>query len=350
MSPLFTYQGVMGLFNPQTTQYLHDFVTAGVVPGMSYAMIQDGKIQTAVWGQAQLVPHTEPLRPGMLYDVASLTKVIGTTTVILELMAAGQVDIDVPVQKYLPQFRDHRVTLRHLLTHTSNLQGYIPHRDELTADQLITALYDELKVGDGFGHRMVYADVGLILAGQVIEQIYHMPVQEVITQRVLTPLQMTHSTFTPNPDQCVPTELSNKRGRLLRGEVHDPKAYTLKEHCGSAGLFANLDDMITFAQWMMDDRVPHPVLAPALIDSLYQDWTPNHRLHRSLGWDLRYTPTGRPVLYHTGYTGTVLLVDKPNQSALIVLTNRVHPTADNHEFIRRREILVGKYLKEETSN
>lgn len=334
------------MINPETRAYIHKMVADEVVPGVSYAILHQGNIEQEVLGAAELVPHYENLKPNMLYDVASLTKVIGTTTVILKLMEDKKIDIDLPVKNYLPQFQDSRVTLRHLLTHTSNLQGYIKNRNQLSADALIKALFSTLKVGDGFEHRVVYADVGLIFTGLVIENFYGRPVQDVIQTEVLDPLGMKDSTFTPQKEDCVPTEIEEQRGGLIRGEVHDPKGYILGRRCGSAGLFTSLRDMIRFAQWIMSSAADHPVLQPKTIDSLYADWTPNHRLGRSLGWDLRFTPQGRPLIFHTGYTGTLILVDKEKQDALIFLSNRVHPSSDNHEFIRRRDVLVGKYLRE----
>lgn len=330
--------------NEQTTTLLHRLVTKKVVPGVSYAYLHQGQLQTEVFGDAQLVPTVEPLKKGALYDLASLTKVIGTTTVILKLAEQGALKIDDPVAKYLPKFTDERVTLRHLLTHTSALSGYIKNRDELNATELMAALYT-LKPAAWLGKKVVYADIGLILLGQIIEQFYHYPVQQVITKEVLAPLNMSDATFTPEKARCIPTELTAKRG-LIKGVVHDPKAYVLKEHCGSAGLFASLADLVTFAKWMLAPEKNTAVLQPQTIANLFADQTPTKTLKRSLGWDLRYDSTNTPCLYHTGFTGTFMLLDQKGQNALIVLSNRVHPIADNEEFLVRRDEIVASYLSE----
>lgn len=330
--------------NEKTAALLHQLVDQKIVPGVSYAMICQDDIQTEVFGNKQLVPTVKPLEEGALYDLASLTKVIGTTTVILQLLEAKKLRLDDRVAKYLPRFTDQRVTLRHLLTHTSALSGYIKNRDQLPPAELMAALYT-LKPAAWLGRKVVYADIGLILLGQIIEAFYHRPVQAVITTEVLRPLGMKASTFTPEKKQCVPTELTTTRG-LIQGEVHDPKAFILGEHCGSAGLFSNLADLIKFAKWMLAPQTIPGVLAPETVSLLYADHTPTHDLGRSLGWDLRYDRNNTPCLYHTGFTGTFMLLDQKGKNALIVLSNRVHPSADNEAFLAWRDKIIATYLAE----
>lgn len=330
--------------NEKTAALLHQLVDQKIVPGVSYAMICQDDIQTEVFGNKQLVPTVKPLEEGALYDLASLTKVIGTTTVILQLLEAKKLRLDDRVAKYLPRFTDQRVTLRHLLTHTSALSGYIKNRDQLPPAELMAALYT-LKPAAWLGKKVVYADIGLILLGQIIEAFYHRPVQAVITTEVLRPLGMKASTFTPEKKQCVPTELTATRG-LIQGEVHDPKAFILGEHCGSAGLFSNLADLIKFAKWMLAPQTIPGVLAPETVAMLYADHTPTRDLGRSLGWDLRYDRNNTPCLYHTGFTGTFMLLDQKGKNALIVLSNRVHPSADNEAFLAWRDKIIATYLAE----
>lgn len=330
--------------NEKTAALLHRLVDQKIVPGVSYAMICQDDIQIEVFGNKQLVPTVKPLEEGALYDLASLTKVIGTTTVILQLLEAKKLRLDDRVAKYLPRFTDQRVTLRHLLTHTSALSGYIKNRDQLPPAELMAALYT-LKPAAWLGKKVVYADIGLILLGQIIEAFYHRPVQAVITTEVLRPLGMKASTFTPEKKQCVPTELTATRG-LIQGEVHDPKAFILGEHCGSAGLFSNLADLVKFAKWMLAPQTIPGVLAPETVTMLYADHTPTHDLGRSLGWDLRYDRNNTPCLYHTGFTGTFMLLDQKGKNALIVLSNRVHPSADNEVFLEWRDKIIATYLAE----
>ena len=139
----------------RTCDLIENLYKDNIVPGVSYAVIKPGEVLTKVIGNSQLIP-----------------KVVGTTTLILKLVEDNKILIDDKVKDYLPLFKDDRVTIRHLLTHTSALNGYIPHRNELNAQELIEAMYT-LKVGDWLGKKVVYTDTGLILLGEIIQNIYN---------------------------------------------------------------------------------------------------------------------------------------------------------------------------------
>ena len=328
---------------PQTQQLLHDLVTQKIVPGISYALINRSEVLTQTFGWRELVPQRQQLTPGLQYDLASLTKVIGTTTVILQLVEAKRLALTDTVQRFLPEFQDERVQLWHLLTHTSGIAGFIPNRDQLPTAELKAALL-KLPVTSTFERKVVYTDIGLLYLGWIIETIYQQPVQQVITEQVLQPLRLHDATFTPDPARCVPT--NTRYGQLLQGIVHDPKARVLGEHCGSAGLFASLTDLQQFAQWYLGQRPDLPqLISRAFIKKLYADHT-RHQLGRSLGWDLRYPRQGQPLLYHTGYTGTMLMLDDELQQGLIVLTNRVHPHEQNSAFLDWREKIAQQFIAE----
>ena len=122
---------------PQTQKKIAEMLKGNVFPGASYTFIDMDKTETRMVGSAAILAERESLREGMLYDVASLTKVIVTTTLLLQLQEEGAINFEDPVQAYLPEFPSAAVTIRHLLTHTSDLKGYIKNRDALTADELI---------------------------------------------------------------------------------------------------------------------------------------------------------------------------------------------------------------------
>ncbi|MBN7273661.1 serine hydrolase [Ligilactobacillus pobuzihii] len=331
--------------NPTTTRLLHDLADKHIVPGVSYAMLHRGQLQAEVFGEKQIFPIHQKLTAGLLYDVASLTKIVCTTPMILKLIEEQKVTLDQPITELLPRFNDRRVTVRHLLTHTSAITGYIKNRDQLNADELLSAIYEQMYVGDWIGQKVIYTDIGMILLGQIIEKIYHLPVQTVFENEILQPLQLNESGFVPDEKYCVPTTVDPIRG-LIQGEVHDPKAFVLGKHCASAGLFMTLNDLIKYAQWMLGQFGKMPILSTVMVESLFADHTPSRTGHRSLGFDLRDTPDGRLCLYHTGYTGTFILLDRQKQDALIVLTNRVHPRQQNAEYLRVREQIVRSYLME----
>ena len=321
---------------------IQNLVTAQIVPGVSYAYLNHQQITKGTKGVNTCQPQITALPSNPLYDLASLTKVIGTTTVLLHLIEQEKLSYDTPIKQWLPTFCDSRVTLRHLMTHTSGIQGYIPHRDYLDASELVQALL-QLPVTSDFEKVIKYTDTGLILAGLIIEKIYELPVQTVIEQVVLHPLDLKSATFSPIKDNCVVT--TTRRGRHLQGIVQDPKAQQLGKHCGSAGLFASLDDLIRFSQFMLGQlTIPAAPLKRNTIKNLYQSFT-KIEPGRSFGWDLKWNQNQEPVLYHTGYTGNFIALDWQQQRGLIVLSNRVHPYNDNQRFLAARQAIMELFLQ-----
>ncbi len=325
------------------------YLNEAVMPGVSYAFFKGGQVETQTEGFAQIVPKKELLTASMLFDMASLTIVIGTTTMILKLLEAGKIAIDCPLQVYLPSYRDERVTLRHLLTHTSDINGYIENRNDLSASELQKAIL-QLKSSPNLGEKIVYTDTGTILLGFMLEEIYERPVQNLFMTEILQPLRMKTSTFQPVAADCAASEIHPTRG-LIRGQVHDPKAHILGIHCGSAGLFSSLADSVAFVQMLLAkgrQADGSSFLQEKTILSLLQNYAPVKTGGRSLGWDLKFSKRdGHPLLFHTGYTGTFLLVDILDQEAFIFLSNRTHPADHRAEYVIQRNQLIEEYLQEQ---
>lgn len=321
---------------------INALVSQQIVPGISFAYLTADHLERQQVGLNTWFPQETALPANPLYDLASLTKVIGTTTVLLHLIEQKVLSTETAICQYLPEFTDQRVTLRHLMTHTSGIQGYIPQRDCLNGKELIKALV-KLPVTSNFNRVIKYTDTGPILAGLIIEKIYHQPVQSVIEQVVLQPLGLTTATFQPQPQNCVIT--SNKMGKNLQGVVQDPKAQQLGYHCGSAGLFASLNDVIRFSQFMLGQlTITQAPIQDATIKKLFHSFTPVLP-GRSFGWDLRWNCLDEAVLYHTGYTGNFLAIDRQRQQALIVLSNRVHPFNNNQRFLSARNAIMELFLQ-----
>lgn len=315
----------------ETTAQIIDLVNKQVVPGVSFGFINSAQTSRFIYGNKQWVPEIKPLKGDELHDLASLTKVMGTVPLILQMVDQKMISLDDPVQKYLPKFGDGRIKLFHLITHTSGIKGYIPDRDALNCQQLIDALL-KLPVTDTFDKKVVYTDTGLIFLGLIIEQFYKMPVQDAIMKYVIKPMGLKDATFDPDPGRCVPTYPVD--GQMLYGIPNDPKARQLGKHCGSAGMFATLDDVLKFAGEMLKPDK----------EFLYHNYT---KLNpgRSLGWDIKPDGSGH-VIFHTGYTGEFLAVDYQHQTAMVVMTNRVHPHQYNQIFLERRETILNKFLEE----
>lgn len=318
---------------------LWHMVSSGVTPGLQYALVSGADVLVRRAGDRQIYPVRAPLPPDVFYDLASLTKVVGTTPLLLTAMAAGDLRLTDALQTYLPDFPDASVTFQALMTHTAGLEGYIPHRDELSARDLQTALTTQLHVGPSRG-RAVYRDYNLLLVGWALERLYGEPVQQLITTRVLKPWGLTADvTFAPAPNRCVPTTYDAVNG-LRQGRVHDPKADRLGDHAASAGLFGTLNGLVRYVQ-LACSVVPQTVLPTGWANTLQHDVAGG----RTIGFDLRRGPiTGRQWLYHTGYTGTFMAIDPVSQQGLIVLASRCHPTV-HKDFLRQRDNMLQKFVR-----
>lgn len=331
---------------PKTRTEIQKLIEDTIIPGASYAFIKNNQLESYREGLAAVYPEKEAIQKNQQYDVASLTKVMLTTTVILQLLENETISLEDPVHFYLPSFKSNEVTIQHLLTHTSALNGLISNRDQLSANELKAALLS-LTPDSTLGKEVKYADINMILLGYIIESIEKNTLFSVFKERILDPLKLTDSTYHPNNTiQCAPTQNHPQRG-IIRGIVHDPKAWVLGDHCGSAGLFSSLEDVTRFSLMMLQkgelDGVR--ILKERTVSQLVKDRTPNGILNRSLGWDLITRKKGR-YLFHTGFTGTFILLDIKNEEAFIFLSNRVHPSSDTKQYLKKRNQLLEVYFSE----
>lgn len=332
----------------ETRKVIQRMIEQSIIPGASYAFIKDGKIEMHRDGLAATVPRKEKIQDNQQYDVASLTKVMLTTTTILNLLENKLIALEDLVHSHLPEFKSRKVTIRHLLTHTSALNGFIPNRDNLAANELKTALFT-LVPDNTLGEKVQYADINMILLGYIIESIENETLFSVFEKKIIQPLNLNASTYHPiNPMQCAPTQNHPQRG-MIRGKVHDPKAYILGNHCGSAGLFSTLNDTVRFSQMMLQKGMLDGVrvLEEKTVFELLEDRTPNKKLNRSLGWDLLTRRDGKS-LFHTGFTGTFIILNIKSQEAFIFLSNRVHPVSDTTTYLAERNHLIETYFLETT--
>lgn len=320
---------------------LKKMVTDGVVPGISYAVISPNRTKQHVIGMKQLIPEKVVLEPEAIYDIASLTKVIATTTLILQHIEAGKIHLEDPVITFLPDFRYQEVTILHLLTHSSGLAKNIPNYT-IATKQDVYRYCIETPQETASGTDVTYADANFLLLGYILE-VLSGDLEKQVQTNVLVPLKMHASSFNPDVTNIfVPTELHPERG-LISGQVHDFKAWKMGGVAGHAGLFSNLPDLIRFTKGLLHED--GPLLKPETIVTLQQNYTPNLNRSRGLGWDL-VPARDHFAIYHTGFTGTFLVIDLKQKAALIVLTNRIHPNRDNAVFLARREHIVNQFMQD----
>jgi CubicO group peptidase (beta-lactamase class C family) len=327
---------------------------------LAAGMIGRPTIYTAVGHYG--VDDPRPVDTTTVYDLASLTKVVGLTTACMLLVNEGKLDLDAAVQRYVPAFRGtnkERVTIRHLLTHVSGLPAWRPLYTEATTRVTAFALADTTALVSEPGSVMVYSDIGAIVLTQAVEAVTGQRLDAWLAARVFGPLGMRDTRFLPPTEwkeRIAPTERSQD-GTIIRGTVHDENAWRLGGVSGHAGLFSTAPDMVRFVTWLVEAwRGPGAQEAPrhgpganppTLPSELVRSWTARQNTppssSRALGWD---TPSGAnssagsklgPLAFgHTGFTGTSIWIDPEKGLFIILLTNRVHPTRENARIGRVR--------------
>ncbi|HEY6218688.1 MAG TPA: serine hydrolase, partial [Gemmatimonadaceae bacterium] len=311
-------------------------ITAGGYPG---AAVVVGRRGSAVWekgfgklGWSSSDPRVDA--QSTIYDLASLTKVVGTTTALMILYDDGKISLDDPVSKYLPEFSGgdkDLVTIRLLLEHRSGLPAGrdIWRMASSPADARRAVLSTPLYFHPGRYYE--YSDLGADVLGFVVEAAAGKPMDQFLSERVFTPLGMINTGYRPNDSlraRIAPTEDNPPRGYPLRGEVHDENAYALGGVAGHAGLFSTAADLSVFAQMMLNGGEFDG--KRLIADSTVALFTHRAAATRALGWDT-CGGSGSCGKYlsdraygHTGFTGTSLWIDPDRQMFVILLTNRVH--------------------------
>ena len=311
-------------------------ITGGGYPG---AAVVVGRKGAAVWekgfGKLGWTANSPPVDPdASIYDLASLTKVVGTTTAAMILFDEGRLELDEKVSHYLPLFAGGLkgvVTVRQLLMHRGGLPaGRELWRHAHTPEEARQLIYDvplEYRPGTG----QVYSDLGADLLGMLIERIADQGLDVFLHERVFAPLGMDDTGFRPADSltyRIAPTEVSPPRGYPLRGEVHDENAYALGGVAGHAGLFGTAGDLAVFAQMMLNLGTYDGVRIVS--DSAVRLFTARAAGTRALGWEVGESQHGagnymsERAYGHTGFTGTSMWIDPDREMFVILLTNRVH--------------------------
>lgn len=336
-------------------------------PTAAVAVLFHGEIvlRQAV-GLAAQKPAPQPATPETIYDLASLTKVVATTPLILQAAAEGRLGLDDPLAAHVPDSpRSTGITLRHLLTHTSGLPAWIPFYVEESGYDAIVRRAAAVAPASPPGAQVVYSDLGFILLGEAARRALGAPLDALSRTRLFAPLGMADTGYLPAPalrPRIAPTEdgtaieqgMAGEAGRhyrwrrrLLWGEAHDSNAYAMGGVSGHAGLFGTADDMIAYARmWLARGRGPHgAIIAPTLVEQATRPQVAGPAL-RGLGWALS-GPQGwwgdslsARAYGHTGFTGTALAVDPENDLAIVLLTNAVHLGRDRTEILTLRPLVA----------
>jgi len=297
-------------------------VAAGRIPGATLGVVAtDGRRWVRHAGKAALVPEPEDLTEDHWFDLASVSKVIATTTMILRLADQGRLDLDAPIATAIPDLRQYdvagaaerKLTFRDCLAHRTHLPAVEPiytYGDD-PARLRAFVLQREWRHGPP-----VYSDINFLLLGIAIERITGQPLGAWDFGAGLS--------FGPPPGPAVATEACSWRGRVLKGEVHDENCFAMGGQTGHAGLFGTVAGVLAFAQGLLDGSGASPAMLAAIRTPQYE--------HRTCGWERKFAgwsggqACSDETIGHTGFTGTGLWVDFERGLAWTLLTNRVHPT------------------------
>ena len=303
---------------------------------------RDGSVTSYAVGRIDWPASAPAPDEHTIWDLASLTKVVGMTTAMMQLVEQNRVELDSSVAFYIPEFTGpgkERVTVRHLLTHSSGLPSWRPLYKEATAPDTALAVIYATPLDTVPGARMVYSDLGAIILGKIVERVSGESLDAYIASHITGPLRMTSTMYRPDAAlraRIAPTEFDPWRQRQIRGEVHDENAYMLGGVSGHAGLFSTAADLTRFAKMLLGGGTLDGarILRASTIAQFTVVQDPGLS-HRALGWE---TPTGQNsagqrmsarAFGHTGFTGTSLWIDPEQGTFVLLLSNRVNPSRQN---------------------
>jgi len=329
-------------------------------PGATLAVGYRGKVAMHAFGNLSYAAKTPATSIQTMYDIASLTKVVVTTTLVAKLAEgdfAVPLDLDARIERYLPEWASgpqpewrREVTVRHLLTHTSGLPPFKEYwRTSKNKQETLTKIFVE-PLEYQPGTKEVYSDLGIILMAEIVERLTGRTLDDLANEYIFKPLAMKDTMFRPPKKlwpSIAPTEFdANFRKRLVLGEVHDENAFAIGGVSGHAGLFSTTSDLADFCQMLLNGGAyaHQRILRRATV----AQFTTPQKLSggtRTLGWAVP-TEGGSSGHYfsahsfgHTGFTGTSIWIDPDRQLFVVLLTNRVNPTRENQKIAQVRPAL-----------
>lgn len=325
-------------------------VESNIVPCINYAVVYENKIFKNSIGNKSIysildgkfINQIESVTVDTMFDLASLTKVICTNTIIFRLVEENKLSLNDKVQKYLPSFKYSDTTIYELLTHTSGLEPDFKDHKLRSRDEAIKKVYS----GDMVSNKgtFLYSDLGYILLGFIIEKICGKSLDKVFYEEVAVPLGMKNTMFNPkNVENIAPTEVTLERG-VLKGKVHDEKAFSLGGVAGHAGLFSNVDDLVNYSLMVLNNGIVEgkQYLKKEIIDKWFTPLVQRDEYFKSFTWYVGKNPyviLKDDVISFSGFTGPSISIDRENKIVIIMLTNRIHPTRDNEKFISQRSVI-----------
>ncbi len=334
---------------------LEEGVSKEHFPGAHFGyVIKHQKPLSDYVGYKQIYPSKIELKGDEIYDVASLTKVVSTTTLVMKLIEENKLSLETKINEVIDWYPIEDTTVYDLLTHSSGLPADIPRANTLRNKNDVENKIKSVKLKVNKGEHIIYSDIGFILLGLMIEKITQKTLHEYSQEIIFKPLGMKDTSYQPNGYRCAPTELreDDVYHGLLKGLVHDEKAFALGG-AGHAGLFSTVNDLNLFMKAILEDQF---VLKKETIDLLFkvQKELPSingNILKRALGWD-KPTEGGsssdlsdfEQTILHTGFTGCNMFIDRKHELGFVMLSNAVHPKRTLNQIIGYRKHIAKKLL------
>ncbi|MFV0556324.1 MAG: serine hydrolase domain-containing protein [Lactovum sp.] len=301
---------------------IEDYLLEGIFPGCEFAILKNAVWKDFCFGNASVLPKKVDLKPGKLWDMASVSKVLSVGTLLTHQVFEREIDLDQSLRYYYPIWHEKTVTVRQLLTHTSAIDPYIENRERMSFTELAQAM-NHLAVKEQ--KEFNYSDVNFILLGFLLEYQSKKSLSE-LSQELFQSMGMSETGYGPVKN-AVPMVYNQEIG-----QVHDPKARVLGKHCGSAGLFSSLTDLKKFVSVYLSNKK---------YLELNQNFSKVKGNSRSLAW----AHLNKDWLIHTGYTGTFLMINLKEKEAVIFLSNRIHLKDERQKWIQDRNLLIQDFLK-----
>jgi len=325
-------------------------IQAGRIPGAVILIGNRGKVVfRREFGLRALKPKKVPMTTDTIFDIASLTKVIATSTAVAQLVETGKLNLEDPVAKYWPEFKvngKEAITVRDLLTHYSGLRPSLDSKPNGSGYDTILRMAEEEKPILPSGTSFIYSDINFIILGELVSRISGETLDVYCANHIFKPLEMKDTGFKPSPllrPRIAPTQYQHgTTGIILWGEVHDPVAYSMGGVAGHAGLFSTADDLAIFAQMVLEggSRKGVRILSPLMIRKMTTPQSPPDKLPlRGLGWNIDSSLASEASYGHKGFTGTGIWIDPVSNTYVIILTNRVHPNGKGKVEPLRTKIL-----------
>ncbi len=322
-----------------------DAVSRHVFPGAVLAVGHGrGLLHLRAFGSQTYDRSSPPVGEDTIYDIASMTKVVATTPVVMALVDDSRLDLEAPVSRYVPEFTgDGRETVRvvDLLRHSSGLPAWEALYRQLSGSKAYVARISTTALEAPPSSRALYSDLGMILLGEVAARAGGQPLDELAQKRVFEPLGLLDTGYRPAEavwSRIAPTEECLWRRRLIRGEVHDENAYAMGGVAGNAGVFSTAPDLARVAEMMLNrGLVGRKRMMKAETIALFTRRSEVSGLAVGLGWQFAVgenspAPWSTRAFGHTGLTGTMMWIDPGRDLYLILLTNAIHPRRGDDSF------------------